>query len=96
MYKSGKCANVVKEMKNYQLEILGISETWWTEAGQTKLTMGDAIIYSGNKDQNWHLNKGVGIMMTSRAAKSLIGWEPVKNLKESSWQGSEHHSLELR
>ena len=77
MYEPGKCANVAKEMKNYQLEILGICETRWTEAGKTMLTTDETIIYSGNKGQNEHHTRGVGIMMTPRAAKSLIGWEPV-------------------
>lgn len=77
MYEPGKCANVAREMKNYQLEILGISETRWTDAGKTILTTGETIIYSGNNGQNPHHTRGVGIMMTSRAAKSLIGWEPV-------------------
>ena len=40
MYESGKCTHVVKDMKNYQLEILGISETRLTEVGQTKPTNG--------------------------------------------------------
>ena len=34
MHEAGKCANVAREKKNYQLEILGISETRWTEAGK--------------------------------------------------------------
>ena len=45
MYESGKCTNVVKEMKNYPLEILGISETRWTEVEQTKPTTGETITY---------------------------------------------------
>ena len=62
-------------MKNYQLEISGISETRWTEAGQTKhtCTTGETIIYSGNKGKKIaHHTKGVGIKMASKAAKSLI------------------------
>ena len=77
MYEAGKCANVAREMKNYQLEILGISETRWTEAGKSILTSGETIIYSGNKGQNAHHTRGVGIMMTPRASRSLLGWEPV-------------------
>ena len=52
MYESGKCTNVVKEMKNYPLEILGISETRWTEVEQTKPTTGETIIYSRNEGKN--------------------------------------------
>ena len=51
MYESGKCTYVVKDMKNYQLEILGMSETRLTEVGQTKPTTGETIIYSRNKGQ---------------------------------------------
>jgi hypothetical protein len=34
-------------------------------------------VYSGNKGKNAHHTRGVGIMMTPRATKSLIGWGPV-------------------
>ena len=37
------------------------------------LPTGETIIYSRKKRQKLHHTKGVGI----RAAKSLIGWEPV-------------------
>ena len=63
-------------MKNYRLEILGISEIRWTEAGQTKLSTGEIIIYSGIKGQNAYHTKLVEIMMSSKADKSLIGLEP--------------------
>ena len=63
-------------MKNYHLKILGISEIRWTEAGQTNLSTGEIIIYSGIKGQNAYHTKLVEIMMTSRANKSLIVLEP--------------------
>lgn len=35
MYESGKTAQVAAEMRNNDLTVLGISEAWWTQAGQT-------------------------------------------------------------
>jgi exonuclease III len=77
MYEAGRCANTAKKMKEYQLEILGICETRWTDVEKTTLKTGETIIYSGNKGQTAHHTIGVGIMMTQRAAISLLGWETV-------------------
>ena len=80
MYESGKCANVVKEMKNYQLEILVYPRPDGLKQDKQilpRMKPSYNCIYSGNKGQNSDHTKGVGIMMTSRADKSLIGWEPV-------------------
>ena len=60
MYSTSKTAQIVKEMGNYQLDILGISECRWTGSGKmnTKNDKGESytIIYSGQKD-TYHLRK---------------------------------------
>ena len=38
MHAIGKSAQIAKEMQNYNLDILGISECRWTESGKLKLT----------------------------------------------------------
>ena len=74
MYQVSKTAQVIKEMKRYQLGIIGISECRWTGSGRIK-TQGYTIIYSG-RDDDQH-TEGVAIIMNEDCAKSLIEWEPI-------------------
>ena len=77
MYEQGRCANISKEMKEYNIDILGLCETRWIQAGQTRLSTGETIIYSGHEDSNAPHTQGVAVMMSEKASKSLVGWEPV-------------------
>ena len=40
LYQTGKLAQAVTEFKNYQLDILGVSEARWIGAGKRKLQSG--------------------------------------------------------
>ena len=75
MYAVGKAAQVAKEMQEYNIDILGISECRWTGFGKMKLTSGETVIYSGRKD-GFH-RSGVAIMMSKQAESALIEWVPV-------------------
>ena len=69
-----KLANTIREMKRYNISILGICETHWT--GSDELTSdGISIIYSGGKEHA----RGVGIMLNKEAYKALITWEPISD-----------------
>lgn len=74
MYESGKCAQIAQEMQRYKLNILGISETHWTQSGQKRLATGELILYSGRDDNNHR--EGTAIMVSKQAQKTLRGWEP--------------------
>ena len=44
----GKLAQVLKEMQNYQLDILGVTEIWWTGQGQILCLIGYRLhVYDG-------------------------------------------------
>ena len=75
MYEAGKQAQVLREMKENKLHILGISECRWTGFGKNLTNTGDTIIYSGIKD-NKH-KRGVAIILNKSASKSLIEYNPV-------------------
>jgi hypothetical protein len=46
------CLNqVVQEMKNYNLEIMGLSETRWTLFGEHQAQDGELLLYSGREDE---------------------------------------------
>lgn len=73
MYQIGKTAQVCREMENYKLDLVGISESRWTGMGKLQTQTGQVIIYSGKEDRHEY---GVALVMSKEAAKSLISWKP--------------------
>ena len=74
MYRGGATAQIAREMEEYHLDILGISECRWTGAGRVKLATGQTILYSG--DEQIHQG-GVAIMISQQAERSLMEWTPI-------------------
>ena len=72
----GKPEQVYREMRNYNLDILGIIDCRWTGFGRTSSTTKEQIIYSGK--EGVHKN-GVAIILSEKAAKSLIQWKPISD-----------------
>ncbi|VDP61250.1 unnamed protein product [Schistosoma mattheei] len=62
-------------MRRYNLELLGISETHWTQVGQQRLTSGELLLYSGHEEENAPHTQGVALMLLEQAQNALIGWE---------------------
>ncbi|KAH9594860.1 Craniofacial development protein 2 [Schistosoma haematobium] len=62
-------------MKRYNLEVLGISETHWTQVGQQRLTTGELLLYSGHEEENAPHTQAVALMLSKQAENELIGWE---------------------
>ncbi|VDP27784.1 unnamed protein product [Schistosoma margrebowiei] len=62
-------------MRRYNLEVLGISETHWTQVGQQRLTSGELLLYSGREEENAPHTHGVALMLSKQAQNELIGWE---------------------
>ncbi|XP_052080696.1 craniofacial development protein 2-like [Mytilus californianus] len=77
MYECRKCAQIAKEMRNYDINILGISEARWNQSGVLTLETGEEILYSGNPNENDYHSKGVAVMLSNTSKKSLMEWEPV-------------------
>ena len=74
MYQLGKTAQVCKEMRRYNIDILGVSECRWTGFGKIQTQTGETVIYSGREDQHQH---GVALIMKKDAAGALISWKPI-------------------
>ena len=75
LYQTSKLVQVVRELDNYNLDILGISEARWTGTGKRQLPSGHAKLYSGRTD-NRHA-EGVAIIYRSKLKKTLIEWKPM-------------------
>ena len=76
MFQAGKTEIIIKEMLNYKVEILGLSETRWIGSGEENLSNGIKILYSGHLNQNANHTQGVALMLSKTAQKSLKSWEP--------------------
>ena len=74
LYQLGKTAQLCKEMDNYGISALGVSECRWTGIGKVTTQTGHVIIYSGREERHEH---GVAIVMNKETAKCLISWKPV-------------------
>ena len=79
MYEVGKAAQIAKEMRRYNIQLLGICESRWNGSGQTTLSSGEMIIYSGHEDENHDHTEGVAIMMSPTSAQALVEWEPISS-----------------
>ena len=79
MYDTGRTAQIAAEMPRYNVIILGLSETRWSQTGKMKVSSGELLLYSGHDSENTSNTEGVRIMISKTAARSTIEWEPVKS-----------------
>jgi hypothetical protein len=77
LYESGKAAQVTREMDKYRLDVLGLSEVRWTTSGRVTLASGHTLLYSGPPDEDDEHRNGVGLLLTKKASRSLMEWEPI-------------------
>ncbi|VDO88320.1 unnamed protein product [Schistosoma margrebowiei] len=75
MWETGKTSQIATEMRRYNLAVLGISETHWTQAGQKRLATGEMLLYSGHEEDNAPHTQGVALMLSKAARNALVGWE---------------------
>ena len=75
MYEAGKTAQVAAEMRRFNLAVLRLCETRWTQSVQLRLTTGELILYSGHEEEDAPHSEGVGLLLRKEAQKALIRWE---------------------
>ena len=76
LFETGRKAQVIKEMRRYKLDILGISECRWTGTGSCRNSDGSVMIYSGHRDE--HI-RGVAVIVSKEKCKSILEWEPISD-----------------
>ena len=76
MNEASKLAQVIREMKRYRLDILGVSECRWTGSGRQLSHDGSTILYSGHEDT--HI-RGVALVISKQKANTLLEWEPISD-----------------
>lgn len=68
MYPCMRQAEVIREMRNNKLHLLGISKCRWTDFGKNTTIIVEAIIYLGTRDCRHH--EGVALIRSKVAARS--------------------------
>lgn len=71
-----RLAQACKEMADYRLDILGLSEVRWKGHGEMRTASGHHFIFSGNN--NSHTN-GVGIILTPGMKSALMEHRPISD-----------------
>ncbi|VDP28789.1 unnamed protein product [Schistosoma curassoni] len=75
MWETGKTSQTATEMRRYNLAVLRISETHWTQAGQQRLNTGEMLLYSGHEEENAPHTQGVALMLSEVARNAHVGWK---------------------
>ncbi|VDO86898.1 unnamed protein product [Schistosoma margrebowiei] len=75
MWETGKTSQIAAELRRYNLAILGISETQWTQVGQKRLDTGEMLLYSGHEEGNDPHTQGVALILSKVARNVLVGCE---------------------
>ncbi|VDP45428.1 unnamed protein product [Schistosoma margrebowiei] len=61
---------IATEIKRYNLVVLGISETHWTQAEQKRSTSEEMMMYSGHEEENAPHTQGVALTLSKEAGKA--------------------------
>ncbi|VDP24107.1 unnamed protein product [Schistosoma margrebowiei] len=69
IWETERVFQLAAEMRRYSLEVLGISETHWTQVGQQRLVSGELLLYSGHEEENAPQTQGVALMLSKQAQK---------------------------
>ncbi|VDO77346.1 unnamed protein product [Schistosoma margrebowiei] len=73
-------------MRRYNLAVMGISETRWTQAKQQRLDERETLLYPDHEEENAQHTQRVGLMLSKVARNSLVEWgslEPLELTKAS-------------
>ncbi|VDO99165.1 unnamed protein product [Schistosoma margrebowiei] len=90
MWLTGRTSQLAVEMRVYNLAVLRISETHWTEAGQKRLDMGDMLLYSGREEETLHTLRGLFLCYPKKHEIHLL------NGNFTDPESPKHHSKQRR
>ncbi|VDO89313.1 unnamed protein product [Schistosoma margrebowiei] len=75
MWETGRTSQIATEMRRYNLAILGISETYWTQAGQKRIDSGEILLYSDPEEEHAQHTQRVASMLSKEAREAFVGWK---------------------
>ena len=68
MFEANKAAQIARERRAYNITVLRLCETRWTQSGQVRLN-------TGHEKEDAHHREGVAFMLSHEAQNALISWE---------------------
>ena len=71
LWSTGRLELLRREAERYKCDILGLAEVRWTGSGELN---GGEVLWSGEEEKH---EKGVGFLLSKRAKRSLLGYNPV-------------------
>ena len=77
MLEPSRLSQVLREMGNYKLDLLGLSETRWNGSGEFITASGELLLYSGCANEEKHHEYGAGLVISKDLRKSLIEWTAI-------------------
>ncbi|KAI8115934.1 LINE-1 reverse transcriptase like protein [Lucilia cuprina] len=75
LLEPAKLAHLCRELSNYNLLFMGLSETRWPDSAELKTDNGCTLIYSG-RPSNEPRSSGVAFLLSGIARRALIDWKP--------------------
>ena len=77
MHQTAKTAQLLHEMKNNQLHIIGIRDYRWTGAGKQITSDGSVILYSGQSERH---GRDVAIIVSKARARTILKKKPISEI----------------
>lgn len=74
----GKENELIEEMLNYRIQIMGLSETKKKRSGEMCMDKGYTLRFSGSPRSN-RAKEGVGIVVSNEIERKVIGWEAISS-----------------
>ena len=71
MWETARRAQVVKIIRDYRLDILGVNECHWTGSGRNRVGDGLEILYSGMSEGGLHVH-GVALILSPNTPQNLF------------------------
>lgn len=75
LYQTRKLEQIIRDMENYNIEVLCVSEARWINSRRRWLSTGHTTLFSGRTDINHHSN-GVTIIVNRMVVKTILEWKP--------------------
>ena len=80
LFKSGKLANVLKEMSSLELGVMGVSVTFWKDSGEFITTLPNnkyrfKVIFSGGEQSR----RGTAMIIRNKAIESLVYYQTISD-----------------
>ncbi|VDO89092.1 unnamed protein product [Schistosoma margrebowiei] len=73
--ETARVFQIAAEMRGYNLEVLGISETHWTQVVQQRPASVELLLYFGHEGENASHTQGVALMLCRQVQNTLTGCE---------------------